>query len=251
MPVKRSRRAAALSLSAPVINTGRPTKLTQTVFSPQLTAGDYVSLTVSDTGEGMPPETTARIFDPFFSTKFTGRGLGLAAVVGIVRAHTGALRVESHQGEGSTFELIVPACQGTVAPPPESDASGAHASLASWRTTGTVLVVDDENGVRELVRNVLERAGMTVILCEDGRKGVDTFRTRISDIRVVLLDLTMPGLDGREALRDIRAIRADVPAILMSGYTPDDLIHASSHAFLQKPFTPAALRAVVRRVLNE
>jgi CheY-like chemotaxis protein len=225
-------------------------ELSQTVFSPQITEGTYVSLTISDTGEGMTPETTARIFDPFFTTKFTGRGLGLAAVVGIVRAHKGALKVHSHHGTGSTFELILPAYGGSAAPPPEA-ISAAHASLGTWRTTGTVLVVDDEHGVRDLVRSVLERAGMTAILCEDGEKGVDTFREMVGQVRLVLLDLTMPGLDGREALRDMRAIREDVPAILMSGYSPDDLVHASNHAFLQKPFTPAALRAAVKRVLNE
>ncbi len=226
-------------------------ELSQTVFSPQLTEGSYVSLIVNDTGEGMTPETTARIFDPFFSTKFTGRGLGLAAVVGIVRAHNGALKVQSQRGAGSTFELILPACEDGAPPPPESVVAKTGVSLATWRTTGTVLVVDDESGVRDLVRSVLERAGMTVILCEDGRQGVDRFRELGGEVRLVLLDLTMPGLDGREALSEIRALRQDVPAILMSGYSPDDLVHASSHAFLQKPFTPTALRAIVKRMLHE
>jgi two-component system cell cycle sensor histidine kinase/response regulator CckA len=224
-------------------------ELTQTVFSPQLTEGTYVSLTVSDTGEGMTPETAARIFDPFFTTRFTGRGLGLSAVVGIVRAHKGALKVRSRPGAGSTFELILPASEASAAP--LQTTAQADGTLTGWRTTGTALVVDDEDGIRELARSVLERAGLTVIPCENGQKGVDTFRELGGQVRFVLLDLTMPGLDGREALREMRAIRADVPAVLMSGYSPGDLAYAPNHAFLQKPFAPAALRAAVRRVLGE
>jgi signal transduction histidine kinase/CheY-like chemotaxis protein len=225
-------------------------ELSRTVFSPQIPEGHYVSLLVSDTGEGMTPETAARIFEPFFSTKFIGRGLGLAAVVGIVRAHKGALRVGSQYGEGSTFELILPASDGQSAPILETESSTA-ASLAKWRTHGTALVVDDESSVRDLVRSILENAGMTVVLCENGSDGLDRFRELGQEVRMVVLDLTMPGIDGRETLRHMRALREDVPAILMSGYSPTDRGHGSTEAFLQKPFSPTALRAAVKRVLNE
>jgi CheY-like chemotaxis protein len=209
-----------------------------------------VSLSVSDTGAGMTPETAARIFDPFFSTKFTGRGLGLAAVIGITRAHKGALRVETQRGAGSTFELLLPAQQSpavALAAPGITNAS----DLANWRSSGTVLVVDDQLGVRNLTRSVLERAGLTVILADSGEQGVHAFREQDRDVRLVMIDLTMPGLDGRETLTELRRIRPGVPAILMSGYSTDDLARSREHVFLQKPFTPAALRTAVKQALQE
>jgi signal transduction histidine kinase/PAS domain-containing protein len=226
-------------------------QLSQTVFTPPPTPGDYVSVVVTDTGTGMTAETIGRIFDPFFSTKFTGRGLGLAAVVGIVRAHNGALHVHSEPGTGSTFELLLPAQQPAIAPPPEAVSAATHASSRAWRTTGTALVVDDEAGVRDLVRSVLERAGMTVVLADNGESGVARFGEIVKDVRVVLVDYAMPGLDGNEALAAMRELQPDLPAIVMSGYTPADIANASSHIFLQKPFTPAALREAVQRALGE
>jgi signal transduction histidine kinase/CheY-like chemotaxis protein/PAS domain-containing protein len=226
-------------------------ELEQSVFSPALPPGEYVSLSVSDTGSGMTSETVARIFDPFFSTKFTGRGLGLSAVVGIVRAHKGAMQVQSALGEGSTFELLLPAHEGAATTSPVDRSPADHASLATWRTSGTALVIDDERGVRDLVRAVLERAGMTVITAESGERGVEAFAGAVDEIRVVLVDLTMPGLDGRETLAAIRQRRPEVPAILMSGYSPADLINSPAYAFLHKPFMPATLRLVLKRLLGE
>ena len=226
-------------------------ELSRTAFSPQLGSGRYVSLTVNDTGHGMTPDTAARIFDPFFSTRFTGRGLGLAAVVGIVRAHKGALRVQSDVGAGSTFEFVLPAQDGAPSPPPEALSAATNASRTTWQANGTALVIDDERGVRDLVRSVLTRAGMTVVAEESGEGGVRAFQKIANDVQVVLVDLTMPGLDGRETLDAIRKIRAGVPAILMSGYSPADLTNSTSHVFLQKPFTPAALRAAIQTALRQ
>jgi signal transduction histidine kinase/CheY-like chemotaxis protein/PAS domain-containing protein len=226
-------------------------ELSRTAFSPQLSDGDYVSVSVTDTGAGMTPETLARIFDPFFSTKFTGRGLGLAAVIGITRAHKGALRVETRKGSGSTFELLLPAQQRPAVTLPTAGAAGAPSDLAHWRSSGTVLVVDDQLGVRNLTRSVLERAGLTVILADSGQQGVDVFRELTGEIRLVMIDLTMPGLDGRETLAAMRRINAGVSAILMSGYSPEDLVRSRDYLFLQKPFTPDALRAKVRQALHE
>jgi two-component system, cell cycle sensor histidine kinase and response regulator CckA len=226
-------------------------ELAKSAFGPDLADGDYVSVSVSDTGTGMSPETVARIFDPFFSTKFSGRGLGLAAVVGIVRAHKGAMQVRSEVGVGSTLELILPAQAGVAAPPPEVISPASQASLAAWHTTGTALVIDDERGIRDLVRSVLERAGMTVIPAETGERGLAEFTRAAGDVRIVIVDLTMPGLDGRETLAAIRQVRADVPAIVMSGYSPADLVNSPSYAFLHKPFTPAMLRLLVKRLLGD
>jgi DNA-binding NtrC family response regulator len=113
------------------------------------------------------------------------------------------------------------------------------------------LVVDDEQSVRELVRTVLQRTGLTVVIASDGESGVEAFRQIAADVRVVLVDYAMPGLDGHAAIAAMRAIRPDVPAILMSGYSPTNVANAPSHAFLQKPFTPTALRSAVKRALHE
>ena len=223
-------------------------ELARTAFSPQLPEGPYLCLAVSDTGVGIPPETIERIFDPFFTTKFTGRGLGLAAVIGIVRAHKGALRVQSTVGTGSTFEVLMPiqspTCSVRDLPRVPDDET-----LSKWRTSGTVLVVDDEPGVREFVRAVLQRAGLTVLVAEDGRSGVEMFRARAADLSLVLLDLRMPGLDGEETLAAMRTIRPDVESILMSGYSPTGTRAPITESFVQKPFTPAALRAAVWKAL--
>jgi signal transduction histidine kinase/CheY-like chemotaxis protein len=226
-------------------------ELSRTAFAPQLNDGEYVSLSVSDTGTGMTPETAARIFDPFFSTKFTGRGLGLAAVIGITRAHKGALRVETQRDAGSTFELLLPAQQRPAAALAAPGVADGSSDLANWRSTGTILVVDDQLGVRNLTRSVLERAGFTVILADSGEQGIETFRALAGEVRLVMIDLTMPGLDGRETLAELRRIHTGVPAILMSGYSSEDVVRSHDHAFLQKPFTPAALRAAAKQALGE
>jgi signal transduction histidine kinase/CheY-like chemotaxis protein len=222
--------------------------LATTVFSPDLPTGDYVSLTVRDNGEGMTPETISRIFDPFFTTRFHGRGLGLAAAVGIVRAHQGALRVESAPGSGSTFEILLPAYQGATTRPAHrgEEIAGSEA----FHTTGTALVVDDEMGVRTLARSVLERTGMKVLLAENGHRAIEIFQTHADEIGLVLIDLTMPGLSGHETLASIRDIRPEIPAILMSGFAETGFAPSSDDAFLPKPFTPAAMRAVLARVLR-
>lgn len=219
-------------------------ELARTAFNPQLPEGPYLCLAVSDTGVGIPPETIERIFDPFFTTKFTGRGLGLAAVIGIVRAHKGALRVQSTVGQGSTFEVLMP-IQSSTSPVRELPRVPDDETLAKWRTSGTVLVVDDEPGVRELVRAVLQRSGLTVLVAEDGRSAVEIFRARAAEISLVLLDLRMPGLDGEETLAAMREIRPEVESILMSGYSPSGMTAPITGSFVQKPFTPAALRAAV------
>lgn len=123
-------------------------------------------------------------------------------------------------------------------------------TLARWRTTGTALVVDDENGVRELLRSVLERAGFTVVVAEDGRKAVEVFHPIADTVSLALIDLTMPDLDGRQTLDAMRTIKPDLRAVLMSGYSPSDVKNAESYGFLQKPFTPYMVRKAVWKAIT-
>ncbi|HEX3774128.1 MAG TPA: ATP-binding protein, partial [Polyangiaceae bacterium] len=159
-----------------------------TFLAPELSAGQYVFLEVSDNGCGMGSDTQSKIFDPFFSTKFTGRGLGLCAVLGIVRGHKGAIKVYSELGRGTTFKLLFPAC----AVPAREDSP--RPPVVARR--GTVLVVDDEDVVRNVAARILGSFGFDVILAHDGREGVARFRERHAEISVVLMDLTMPAMDG-------------------------------------------------------
>ncbi len=226
--------------------------LAATYLEEDLPEGTYAYVEVSDTGCGMDRETLARLFDPFFTTKFAGRGLGLAAVLGIVRAHRGALRIESEPGRGTTFRVLFP-CAGEPSDlreeaPPETALGGDP------QFDGTALVVDDDPAVRGVSQLMLEQLGFRVVTAADGREGVEAFRARAGEIRLVILDLTMPILGGDEAAQAIRALCPDVPILLSSGYSEQDATRrfpgAAFSGFLQKPYRSAALLAKVREVLG-
>jgi CheY-like chemotaxis protein len=198
----------------------------------------------------MSPETLARIFEPFFTTKFTGRGLGLAAVLGIVRSHRGALKVTSRLGDGSTFIMALPIVARSSdvdrTPPVLAQTSSLH---------GTVLVVDDEDAVRRTVSRVLKVLGCEVLLAEDGTVAVECLRDFRRPIDLVLLDLTMPILDGVQTLRELRRMRPELPVILMSGFAEAHALakfgeHRLS-GFLQKPFTIDELQRRVTSAFAE
>jgi PAS domain S-box-containing protein len=211
--------------------------------SEPLAAGTYLLLEVTDTGCGIAPDDVQRIFEPFYTTKFTGRGLGLSAVVGIVRGHRGTLEVISEAGRGTTFRLYLPASESAPSPPPESFAP------AVARLEGTVLLVDDEDIVRETSTRILESFGLKVMVAVDGQEAVELYGAHWEEIDVVLLDLTMPRLNGEQAYRRLCDINPGVRVIVSSGYGEADLSRRftgpSLVGVIQKPFRVLTLRKLL------
>lgn len=217
-----------------------------------LPAGPYVFVEVEDHGAGMDQDTLARVFDPFFSTRQTGRGLGLALVLGIVRGHRGAIHLYSEIGQGATFRLLLPVVASVHEPEPAH-----HLPLAphgEWRSGGVVLVVDDEESMRMVARLMLERHGFDVLTAADGVEAIEVVRRDPRAVDVVLLDLTMPRMDGVEAGRTLRTIRPDLPIILCSGYNENEARKRFEgqelNGFLQKPFDGDSLVARLRAALE-
>ncbi len=221
--------------------------LSRAMGTENLNHGVYAYLEVVDDGSGMDAKTRARIFEPFFTTKFVGRGLGLAAVLGIVRAHDGALLVDSKPGRGTTVRLLLP-----LAPPPSRPNIPVEAQDPDL-PEGSVLLADDDPAVREFVTEALERAGGSALVATNGAEAIEVYRRHEQDIIVVLLDMTMPEMNGAEALRELRRIRPDIRVILMSGFSEELAFNAlddrAPDGFLQKPFFPETLIRKIQQVL--
>ena len=241
----------AITLSVTAVDVDR-TYLARSYLDDALPEGRYVCLEISDTGCGMDKDTLTRIFDPFFSTKFAGRGLGLAAVLGIVRGHKGAVRVYSEPGKGTTFKVLFPTSPSASETDGRGDLEGD--GLTSWRGTGVILIADDEEPARSVAREVFEGLGFQVLMATDGLDAVETFRAHADEVSAVLLDLTMPVMGGEEAFEKIHEIRPSVPVILSSGYTEQDattrFVKTTPAAFVQKPYVLIELVRKLRDVLK-
>jgi CheY-like chemotaxis protein len=207
-----------------------------------LAPGEYVFLEVSDDGCGMSLETRARLFEPFFTTKFAGRGLGLSAVQGIVRGHGGGVVLQTQLGGGTTVKVLFP--KGDR--PATNVASQSSNPPNEWTGNGLVLLVEDDARVRAVTELLLQDIGFQVVSVANGREGIAEFDRRADEVRLVVLDLTMPDLGGDEVLVKLRERRPGVPVLICSGYGQEEMRHRSSQgdaSFLQKPYSAKALRS--------
>ena len=216
-----------------------------------LPPGEYAYLQIDDTGCGISSKSLARIFDPFFTTKFTGRGLGLAAVLGIIRGHQGGIRITTEEGKGTRFDVVFPLVRSsTVAEVQET----AEETVVQGDGK-TILVIDDQSFVLELVTDIFTEARFTVIGALDPMEGIELYRRHRKKIAMVLLDYSMPGMDGKAVFAELRKINKNVTVILSSGYAEekisplfDDIRPAG---FIQKPYKPGALLDMVMKLLVE
>ncbi|MFN2251435.1 MAG: response regulator [Anaerolineae bacterium] len=212
-----------------------------------LGAGTHVYLSVTDTGTGMDAQTLEQVFDPFFSTKGSGRGLGLSAALGIVRAHEGAIDINSEVGSGTSFRVLFP----VVRDEPQSTELQSEAALPdlSVASSALVLVIDDEAAVREATSDMLTAAGLSVLTAHSGPAGIERLAEHGRDVGVVLLDMQMPGMNGELTFDGLQEVAPSVPVILMSGYSESEatqrFMGRGLRAFLQKPFNYDTLLRVV------
>lgn len=249
-------RPGAISLSTGVQSCDTPA-LSRSRVGELPPPGRFVWLEVTDTGCGMDQETQLRLFDPFFSTKLMGRGLGMSAILGIVRAHRGAIFVDSSVGKGTTIRALFPAGE---APPREAETNAIsgnpHSQSGEQRPReGTVLLVDDEAMVRNVCTQILKRLGWRVIAAADGPEAIELYQKSPAGIDCVILDQSMPQMDGTTVFRALRAINPAVKVILSSGYSNDQatgqcLTAEGLSGFIQKPYTVDGLRQELARILK-
>jgi len=214
----------------------------------ELQPGSYVSLEVEDSGIGMDEETMRRIFDPFFTTKFTGRGLGMSAALGVIQGHGGGMRIISKPGFGTRFKIILPTTKE------ELTSREKPVRKEQWKGAGTVLIVDDEKMLRDVARSMLEKLEFSVKVATDGLDAIDQYQKNRNDIVCVLLDLTMPRMDGEECFQRLREIDSNLSIVIMSGYNEQEVsqkfVGEGLGAFLHKPFRERQLSDAMQSALN-
>jgi len=221
------------------------------IADPEVRPGPYICIEVSDTGSGMDLDTMSKIFDPFYTTKFTGRGLGLAAVLGIVRGHNGAIAVYSEVGKGTTFRVHFPPMEGS----PISTAALEAVRVEMAHNSGCSLVVDDDKSVRDLVSDMLQSSGYKTLAAADGAECVQLFQTARERIVCVVLDATMPRMSGMETFAELRKLDRRIPILVVSGFN-ERMVSSRSEAtsiphFLQKPFAQKQLLSAVRKTMEQ
>ena len=222
--------------------------LSKTELFDELKPGLYVHIEVSDTGCGMTAKERERIFEPFYTTKFTGRGLGLAAVLGIIRAHKGAIKVYSEPDKGTNIKALFPAIDSDKYKAKEDYEENDN----GWKGSGTVLFVDDEESLRALAGKMLELMGFSVIMAENGTEALKLYREKKDEISFVILDLTMPQMDGHQTFGELRKIDENIKVIIASGYNQDDVrsrfAGKSLLGIIQKPYTMEKLKSILKDI---
>ncbi len=238
-----------ISLSAAAMNAESLVQFSRITRS-TLAEGNYALLEVADNGIGMSKETAAKIFDPFFTTKFTGRGLGLSAVLGIIKGHKGGVMVESVPGVGTTFRLILPAMDA----PQCADTAEAGVRCNGVQATTTILVIDDEEEIAAMAQEILETRHYRTLMALDPLLGIELYKEHRIEIGAVLLDLTMPKMSGKEVADVLQAIDPNVRIIISSGYSEEEVTKqmgtAKVSAFIQKPYSVRALAAKVEGAMR-
>ena len=207
--------------------------------------GSYVYIDIADTGCGMSKDTLAKVFDPFFTTKFTGRGLGMAAVQGIVKGHRGAIKVDSEPGRGTTFKILLPSSSVAI----EIISRDGHTE--DWKGEGKVLLVDDEETIRDVAKEMLREFGFTTITANDGRDAIEIFKEN-PDIVIVIMDLTMPNMDGEQCFHELKKLNPDVKVVMSSGFSELEVtqkfVGKGLAGFIQKPYKLSVLREVIQKI---
>jgi two-component system cell cycle sensor histidine kinase/response regulator CckA len=213
-------------------------------------AGRYVCLDVTDTGCGMDDETRQRIFEPFYTTKFTGRGLGMSAVLGIITTHKGALQLKSQPGQGTSFKVYLPVHNGK----PAADESLQLVHSIPWQGSGSILLVEDEPQLMTVAKNLIKALGFMVFEATNGNEALEIFRKNAEYITMVVTDIGMPVMDGYDLIRELKKIKPDLPVIVSTGFADMDVTRRTADlyvaGYLSKPFSFDQLREVLKGVVE-